>query len=179
MSSVATIRPAAAVFREEQYFDWRVYALIAALECLCGLAMLCWTHRADLPDLASHATSPRFAAGVGLGLGVPFLLIVSVLHMTTEAAGDVATVWYGWIPIYRRTIALADVKRCEVVRYRPIVDHGGWGVRRLADGERAFTARGDRGVRVILADGTRLLIGSQRPEDLAAVLSRSDRPDVG
>ena len=34
MSSVATLQPAAVVFREEQYFDWRVYALIA----LVGLA---------------------------------------------------------------------------------------------------------------------------------------------
>ena len=36
MSTVATMRPAAIVFREEQYFDWRVYALIAALELLAG-----------------------------------------------------------------------------------------------------------------------------------------------
>ncbi len=173
---MATIRPAAALYHEEQYFDWRVYALIAALECLCALAVLCWTHRADLPDLASHATSPRFVAGVAFGLGLPFLMIVSVLRMTTRASADVATVWYGWVPIYRRTIALADVKGCEVVRFRPILDHGGWGVRRLPDGDRILTARGDRGVRVTLSDGSRLLIGSQRPEDLAAVLSRSERP---
>ena len=29
VSSVATLQPASVVFREEQYFDWRVYALIA------------------------------------------------------------------------------------------------------------------------------------------------------
>lgn len=175
---MATIRPAAAVFREEQYFDWKVYALIAALEVLCGLAVLAWTHRADLPGLESQAHSPRFVAGVALGLGVPFLMIVCVLRMTTEAAADVATVWFGWVPIYRRTIALADVKHCEIVRFRPILDHGGWGVRRLPDGDRILTARGDRGVRITLSDGSRLLIGSQRPEDLAAVLSRTGRPDA-
>ncbi|MDG3005071.1 hypothetical protein [Paludisphaera mucosa] len=172
------MRPAAALFHEEQYFDWKVYALIGSLEALCGLAILGWTHRADVAGLLTHAWSLEFLLGLSAGLGLPFLLIVSVLHMTTEAAADVVTVWYGWVPIYRRTINLADVKSCEVVRYRPIADYGGWGVRRLADGDRALTARGDRGVRLVLADGSRLLIGSQRPEDLADVLARSARPDA-
>ncbi|WP_407673545.1 hypothetical protein [Paludisphaera rhizosphaerae] len=178
VSSVATIRPASALFHEEQYFDWKVYALIGFLELACGLSILAWTHRADAADLASRAWAPDFLLGLAAGLGVPFLLIVSVLHMTTEVGPDVATIWYGWVPIYRRTFALADVQSCEVVQYRPIADYGGWGVRRRSDGERALTARGDRGVRVTLADGSRLLIGSQRPEDLTAVLSRSNGPDA-
>jgi len=177
VSSAATLQPAAAVFHEEQYFDRKVYALLAGLEVLGGLAILAWTHRADLPGLAAHAWTPEFALGLGAGLGLPFLLIVSVLHMTTEATADLLTVWYGWVPIYRRTIALADVKSCEVVAYRPLRDYGGWGVRRRADGDRALTARGDRGVRLTLSDGSRLLIGSQQPENLAAVLARPPRPD--
>ena len=36
MSIVATMRPAATVFHEEQSFDWRVYALIAVLELVAG-----------------------------------------------------------------------------------------------------------------------------------------------
>lgn len=46
--------------------------------------------------------------------------------------------------------------------------HGGWGIR-LAPGGRAGNARGDRGVLLTLGDGHALLIGSQRPEELAAV----------
>jgi hypothetical protein len=64
------------------------------------------------------------------------------------------------------------------VQYRPIADHGGWGIRSGRDGERALTARGNRGVRLVLADGTRLLIGSQRPEELAETIERACRPDV-
>ena len=39
VSSVATLQPAAVVYREEQYFDWRVYALIALGEMLTGLRL--------------------------------------------------------------------------------------------------------------------------------------------
>lgn len=175
MSSVATMQPASAIFHEEQYFDWRVYLLLGLLEAAAGAGLLWWTHRADLSVLQARAWSPEFLIGLIAGLGLPFLLIVSILHMTTEATDDLVTVWYGWMPIYRRSVAISNVKSCEVVDYRPIRDHGGWGVRACRTGERALTARGSRGVRLTMTSGDRLLIGSQRPEELAAVLTRSLR----
>ena len=66
--------------------------------------------------------------------------------------------------------------RLEVVSYRPLADYGGWGIRSGRDGERVLNARGNRGVRLDLADGSRLLIGSQRPEALALALERALRP---
>ena len=39
MSSVVAIQPAAAVFREEQYFDWRVYSLIALVGLITGIGL--------------------------------------------------------------------------------------------------------------------------------------------
>ena len=62
--------------------------------------------------------------------------------------------------------------------YRPLADYGGWGVRTGRDGERVLNARGNRGVRLDLSDGTRLLVGSQRPEALAVAIERAIRPGV-
>ena len=45
------------------------------------------------------------------------------------------------------------------------MDHGGWGIRGT-EHDRIFSQSGDRGVRLQLGDGT-LLLGSQRPEELA------------
>lgn len=179
MSSVATMQPAAAIFHEEQYFDWKVYALLGLLEVAAGAVLLWWTHRADPSLLLARAWSPEFLLAVAAGLGAPFLLIVSILRMTTEATADLLTVWYGWLPVYRRSVAISNVRSCEVVDFRPIRDHGGWGVRSCRGGERALTARGVRGVRLTMIDGGRLLIGSQRPEELAMVLTRSTRAGSG
>lgn len=178
MSSVATMRPAATLFHEEQYFDWRVYTLIGAIEIAIGLCLLWWTYRAEPAALMARAWNLDFVLGLGLGLGLPLLLTPFILHMTTEATPDLLTVWYGWVPIYRRSVAIADLRSCEVVEYRPIADHGGWGVRTSRDGERVLTARGDRGVRLLFADGGRLLVGSQRADELADVLTRSLRTDM-
>jgi hypothetical protein len=172
------MRPAAALFHEEQYFDWRVYALLGAVEVAACLGLLWWTYRAEPAAFLARAWSLEFALLIGAGLGLPWLLTVFVLHMTTEATPDVLTVWYGWVPIYRRSVQIVDIRSCAVVEFRPIADHGGWGVRAGRDGERVLTARGDRGVRLLLADGGRLLIGSQRADELAEVLTRSLRIDA-
>ncbi len=73
-------------------------------------------------------------------------------------------------PLYRRRIRLADITAAEAVTYSPLVEYGGWGIKGLP-GNSAINARGNRGVRLTLRDGRRILIGSQRPDELAAALA--------
>ena len=72
-------------------------------------------------------------------------------------------------PLYRRRIALADIASAEAVTYSPIADYGGWGIKGPS-GNSALNARGNRGVRLTLRDGKRLLIGSQKPGVLVEAL---------
>ena len=58
-----------------------------------------------------------------------------------------------------------DILRTKSVRYSPIVDFGGWGVRRRGD-KRAWTARGNEAVVLDLADGIHLYVGSEHPHRL-------------
>ena len=179
MSTVATMRPAATVFREEQYFDWRIYALIAALELAAGYVLVWLTrHWGPVADLLAHRWSLEFNLGLLICLALPLVLAVGLLQMTTEVTPTEVRVWFGWVPIYRRVVSITGIQRYHVIRYRPILDYGGWGIRTGPDGERVLNARGDRGVRLELADGTKLLIGSQRPEELAETIERARRPDV-
>jgi hypothetical protein len=167
MSSVVAIQPVAAVFREEQYFDWRVYSLIAIVGLATGIGLL-----------RGRVWSLEVILGLLIGLGLLMFLIVFVLHMTTEVNATDLYVWFGWAPAHPRIMPISAVRFVEVVTYRPIADYGCWGIRSGRDGEKAFIARGNRGVRIELTDGTKLLIGSQRPELLASVLDRALRPGV-
>ncbi|WP_250846854.1 hypothetical protein [Aquisphaera insulae] len=179
MSTVATLQPAATVFHEEQYFDWRVYAFIAAAELAAGIGMLWFARQwAPVATLLSHKASLEFLLCLLPAVAMPLLLVLALLRMTTEVTPDELRVWFGWIPIYRRAIQVSGIVRHQVVEYRPIADYGGWGIRAGRNGERALNARGNRGVRLELADGTKLLIGSQRPEELAETLEAARRPDV-
>jgi hypothetical protein len=164
VTSVATLQPATAVFREEQYFDWRVYALIAAVDLLIGLVLL-----------SGRAWPLEVVVGL-LGIGLITFLLILLLYMTTEVTPTDVRVWFGWVPAYRRLVPIGAVQRVEVVTFRPLADYGFWGVRSGRDGERALIARGNRGVRLTLADGSVLLIGSQCPEALATAVENALRP---
>ena len=165
VSSVATLQPATAVFREEQYFDWRVYALVASVGFLVATGLM---HR--------NAWSYEFLLGLVVGMGLFVSFILFLLHMTTEVTPSHVRVWFGWAPIYRRVVPLVDVRRVALANFRPIADYGFWGVRSGRDGERALIARGNRGVRLELTDGSFLVIGSQRPEELARTIESALRP---
>jgi hypothetical protein len=174
--SVAISQPVSAIYREEQNFAWWLYVVLVALTLL-GFYLLKLegkpkTIQAPLPG-------PNWNIEVPLpllaGLGIPAVLILGVLHMTTEVTPDACRVWFGWLPTYRRAIPLSSIKAVEIVTYNAWREHGFWGLRVTRDGERVLTARGDRAVRVHLTDGGRVLIGTQRPEELAGVLDRERR----
>jgi hypothetical protein len=60
--------------------------------------------------------------------------------------------------------------------YDPM-EYGGWGVRGLPDKYGwAYSAYGHKGVRITFTNGQRLMLGTQRPEELAAVLAEARSP---
>ncbi|WP_435006145.1 hypothetical protein P12x_003794 [Tundrisphaera lichenicola] len=162
--SVAAIQPPSAIYREEQRFGWWIYGLLALI---MGISWLIFHGQQNpgAPVAGPHARD--LSVGFLAGLVLPLLFTIGLLRMTTVVNPSEIRVWFGFVPTYRRSIPIGTVRRVEVVQYRPIADFGGWGLQRGRDGEIALNARGNRGVRLHLIDGSRILIGSQRPEDLA------------
>ena len=100
------------------------------------------------------------------GVGVPVLFAVMRLETTVDASG----LRLHFVPFRDRRIGALEILTHEVVRYRPVREWGGWGIRYGFRRGWAYTAYGERGVQLVLADRKRLLVGSQRPEELAAAL---------
>jgi hypothetical protein len=173
--SIAALRPAAVVFREEQHFAWWIYAALGFM-AFFAFAAPAWVH----PGAANAAAAQRWGleipVSLAVGLALPLVLIIGVLRMTTEVTPTDLRVWFGWIPTYRQFVPITSIEGLEVVSFRPIADYGFWGIRSGKDGERALIARGNRGVRLHLTDGTHLLIGSQRPEALAIAIEKAMLP---
>ncbi len=104
--------------------------------------------------------------------GIGFPLFFYSMRLVTEVRAE--GLYYRFYPLHRRfhMLAFTDIAGCEAVTYRPIRDYGGWGIRFGARGK-AFNVRGNRGVELALNDQSRILIGSQKPEQLAMALSAS------
>lgn len=170
--SIAAMRPSSAIFHEEQNFAWWIYALLAAMVVFGGVVAYAAGHRA--PALNARPGWGEVPVGLAIGLVLPSVLVVGVLRMTTDVVPGECHVWFGWIPTYHRVIPIESIQRVEIVQYRSFAGCGGIRINR--EGDRVLSARGNRCVRLHLADGTRILIGSQRAEELAGTLERAMRP---
>jgi hypothetical protein len=74
--------------------------------------------------------------------------------------------------ISRSHIPLSEIAHWQARTYSPILEYGGWGLRRGIRGKgRAYNVRGNQGVQLQLTDGTKLLIGSQRAQELADAIT--------
>jgi hypothetical protein len=100
------------------------------------------------------------------GAIVPLVFLVARLEVSVDVAG----LRLRYVPFRDRRIAASQIFSHEVVAYRPLREWGGWGIRFAFRRGWAYTAYGNRGVQLVLANHKRLLVGSQRPEDLAAAL---------
>ncbi len=132
-----------------------------------------FTETQTFPTIAYGVLGLSAVAVVWSGLLWPVLLLgmaFNLLCLRTTVTEAQVTVRFGALfPLYQRSIPKADIVSFEVVTYSPIADYGGWGIK-WGRGGLALNARGNRGVRLTLRDGRRVLVGSQRPGELAAAL---------
>jgi hypothetical protein len=63
---------------------------------------------------------------------------------------------------------LGDVQSIETITFDPR-DYGGYGIRSTTKGT-AYIARENQGVRLKLKNGSEIVLGSERPSELARVL---------
>ena len=118
------------------------------------------------------ATGSEAWGELAFALGLTAVILALIRMDTTVTPGELGVVIF---PIPRKWWLLRDVESCEVVTYRPLLHYGGWGWRWGGKRGWAYTMRGNRGVLVHLRNGKRFLVGSQRPEDLAAAIEEARR----
>ncbi len=85
--------------------------------------------------------------------------------LTVRVRRDGLLLHLGSVPLVRRTVPFDEIESLEAVRYHPLRDFGGWGVRGTGK-RKAWSARGDRAVALRLAGDRELLVGSDHPQRL-------------
>lgn len=97
------------------------------------------------------------------GAGFPLLFVSAKL--ITEVRYD--GVYVKFFPFHWtfRKIAFSELKNYEKRTYSPIREYGGWGIRKGHHGI-AYNMSGNKGVQLEFTNNERLLIGSDRPEEL-------------
>ena len=102
----------------------------------------------------------------------PFVAILSVImisSVTLVTKIDRESLSVGFHPFGKRTIQRRDIAKAYVRQYSPLGEYGGWGYRSGPNGK-AYNTMGDQGLQLELTDGSRLLIGTQRPRELEGII---------
>ena len=64
-----------------------------------------------------------------------------------------------------------NIKEAYVRKYQPIWEYGGWGIKYGMKGV-AYNVSGNKGLQLILNSGKKILIGTQKPEELENFLQQ-------
>ncbi len=154
------------LFREVQRFrSWIFYLPIAIVT-----VVVWWKFYEQVIRGRPQGTEPlpnwaAWTLAIVFGLGFPaFAFLVRLV--TEVVPGELSVRLY---PFRTVRFPVADIRSLEVREYSPLREFGGWGVR-VGPGGKAYNAYGNLGVQLVLADGRRVLVGSQRPQELEAAL---------
>ena len=102
-----------------------------------------------------------------IALLIPILFYLLELRVTVTKEG----LHYRFFPFHYKSycIKINEIERIEALKYKPLGDYGGWGIRYGFKGK-CYNVKGNLGVKVFLKNGSYILFGSQKHEELEKCL---------
>lgn len=105
-----------------------------------------------------------------IGIILPVFFFTLRLH--TAVYNDRIVLRFTPFRIYSREIGIDDIVSFQNRVYRPLKEYGGWGIR-IGFKKRAVSMSGNRGVELVLKNGRKFMIGSQRPDELYDAIKKA------
>lgn len=170
-------------FEEIQYSrQWWLWLTIVAIVALtvgiCGYGLVeQLVYGRPFGNRPMSDTGLLVFAPVILVFDIGLLALFLAANLSTQVRDDGLYLRYFPFHLSFHRLPLENMAAVEAVTYSPLRDYGGWGIR-YGRGGKAYNPTGNRGVRISYLNGRHILIGSQRPEELARAIE-SLRPTDG
>ncbi len=128
------------------------------------LALVIWYWKQMLPEPVMLI--------VPLIMGILCPLLFYICNLRTEVRAD--GLYFRFFPFQRsfHKIGISDIKTYEVRTYMPIMEYGGWGIRYSLRYGKAYNVSGNLGIQLVLKNGSKILFGSQKPEEFLEALKK-------
>ncbi|MBN2109528.1 MAG: hypothetical protein JW705_00360 [Methanosarcinaceae archaeon] len=155
-------------FREQQKFKqlWiRLLVFLPAAIVWYGVIQQLVSGRPFGDDPASDNGMIIYTIIFGVLLPV---FILSLKMMTEVRNGGLYIRFYPFHLSFKE-FPFESIESCEVHKYSPLRDYGGWGIRFGPKGQ-AYNVSGNRGVLLGFKNGKKLMVGSQKPDELAGAI---------
>jgi hypothetical protein len=154
------------LFREVQRF--RVWFFWMPLLVVTGVVWWQFGEQVILGHPQGTRPIPDWTAWVlALVFGLGFPAFALMVRLVTEVRPGLLLVRLA--PFRFKRIPLREVDSAQAREYSAMREFGGWGIRYSRNGK-AYNAYGNTGVQLVLADGSRILVGTQRAAELLSAL---------
>jgi type IV secretory pathway VirB3-like protein len=160
------------LFEEEQRFRQPWLILVVVFIC----AIVFTSVFLSLHSLTVASLGTIEFAGMLFGIVASALVVIVLLVARLRVRIDHEALDISFRPFVHRRIRLQEIAQFEPRSYRPLLDASGWGVHySFSEKGWAYNVSGDRGVQIKLKNGVWLLIGSQKPDELANAIAEGQR----
>ena len=153
------------LFSETRGYDMWVNALM--LVALGGVMLPLF-----LPQHNGKPVSPGAYLTIA---GVGILLVATYIFMFRQRVSVYPgrlVIALGYVELWRKGLDLSRLETVEAVTFNPLLDFGGWGVKRGREGYWCYNTKGKQGVR-LTGERIKLVIGSDDPVGLAAAIEKA------
>ena len=151
------------IFKEEQRFtQWWIWLLFLSL----NLFFFYGIYQQLILDISfgSKPTSNIFLIIIS---GVFLIITVFFFFLKLKTRIDESGIYYRFSPIQSKfkKIKWGTIKSVKVIKFKPIIDYGGWGIKL-----KSYTVKGNTGIIFEFKNDKKFLIGSQKEIEATRVI---------
>lgn len=105
----------------------------------------------------------------GVLIVLPFFMGIMIwvfFSLKLEVWIDQEGIHYRFYPLISKNklISNGEIQRFEIRKYSPLLDYGGWGIKKRFKWGRAYNVSGNIGLQLYLKTGRKVLFGTQRSQ---------------
>ena len=156
-------------FKETQRFNlsWKWIFFIAIYALMFWALIQQFSENFDLAAIISIIFS--------LCIIIFFNIVIIIMKLETLIDENIVSYQFKPFHIKPREIKWNKISEFYIRDYKPIKEYGGYGIQRRMKSGRAFIVSGNKGVQLLLKDGKKILIGTQKPKELEMIIEKLKR----
>ena len=159
------------LFSETQRFkQWWLWLLLFAIN-----AVMLYGAYVQVIKGQPFGDKPASNTSLLIGCGISLLITILVLNfrLDTQVKNDGIYVRLFPLQLSFRFFPWNNLSECFVREYNPVAEYGGWGLRLGLFGKgTAYNISGNKGLQLQFNNNKKLLIGTQKPEELQQVINQ-------
>lgn len=154
------------LFKETQQFRqwWNIVVILISTVSLFVFSIYVFIQQSLRGIPVGNSPVPNGVLVVMFFFSLIFLW--GFFSMKLEVEIDEEGIHYKYFPLISKMkmISKGEIQRYEIRKYKPILDYGGWGIKRKFKWGRAYNVSGNIGLQLYLTNGKKVLFGTQRSQ---------------